>query len=128
MPSLHQTLAITAACLLAVGPGRTRAQTDDTRTIAGQVTDRRGVGLTGAHVDVTDEATGHTTATLARAGGHYVVSGLIVGHRYDMLVRCIGYAPSDQAIVATVSPDAITSASFNISLRPLVQDYSLVGR
>ena len=128
MPSLHQTLAVAAACLLAVGPGRTRAQTDHTRTIAGQVTDRRGVGLTGAHVDVTDQTTGLTMATLARAGGHYAISGLIVGHRYDMLVRFIGYAPSDQAIVATTGPDAITSAPFNISLRPLVQDYSLAGR
>lgn len=128
MPTLHQTLAVTAACLLAVGSGPVRAQTGDTRTIAGQVTDRRGLGLTGAHVDVTDEATGHTTATLARAGGHYAVSGLIVGHRYDMLVRCIGYAPSDQAIVATAGPGATTSAPFNISLRPLVQDYSVVGQ
>jgi hypothetical protein len=127
MPTLHQTLVVTAVCLLAVASRPVRAQTGDTRTIAGQVTDRRGSGLMGAHVDVTDAATGHTTATLARAGGHYAVSGLIVGHRYEVLVRCIGYAPSDQSIVAA-GPGGVTSAPFNISLSPLVQDYSVVGQ
>lgn len=128
MPRLTRTLALTALCMISVAARPAPVPIGDTGTMSGQVTDRRGLGLVGAHVDVTDQTTGQTMATLARSGGHYLVPGIIVGHRYEVLVRCIGFAPSDRSIVASAGPGGVPSVPLNVSLAPLVQEYTSIAR
>jgi Carboxypeptidase regulatory-like domain len=125
MSTTHTVLAMVAAGLLTLAPRAARAQSDASRTIAGQITDTRGAGLPGAHVDLTDQDTGLRLETLAHAGGRYALGGVLAGHRYDVLVRCIGYAPSDRALAVETSAAA---GPFNVSLAPLERYLSFVGR
>ena len=61
--------------------------------IVGWVTDNRNVPLPAAHVDVTDNETGQVAGSLTGEDGRFTVSGLVAGHHYSMLTRCIGFAP-----------------------------------
>jgi carboxypeptidase family protein len=61
--------------------------------IVGWVTDNRNVPLSAAHIDVTDHETGQVASGLAGEDGRFTVPGLVVGHHYSVLTRCIGYAP-----------------------------------
>src|SRR5579864_516529 len=61
--------------------------------IVGWVTDNRNVPLSAAHVDVTDHETGQVATGLAGEDGRFTVPGLVIGHHYSVLTRCIGYAP-----------------------------------
>jgi Carboxypeptidase regulatory-like domain len=65
--------------------------------IVGWVTDNRNVPIPAAHVDVTDNETGQVTGSLTGDDGRFTVSGLVVGHHYSILTRCIGFAPSRMA-------------------------------
>lgn len=127
MSTTHTMLAIVAAGLLTLAPRPVRAQSEAAQTIAGQITDARGIGLPGAHIDVTDQVTGLRLQTLAHAGGHYVLDGLLLNHRYDVLVRRIGYAPSDRALALTAETTS-AAGPFNVSLTPLERYLSFVGR
>jgi hypothetical protein len=64
-----------------------------TGTIVGWVTDNRNVPLSAAHIDVTDHETGQVATGLASQDGRFTVAGLVAGHHYSVLTRCIGYAP-----------------------------------
>jgi hypothetical protein len=61
--------------------------------IVGWVTDNRNVPIPAAHVDVTDNETGQVAASLTADDGRFTVTGLVVGHHYSILTRCIGFAP-----------------------------------
>ena len=61
--------------------------------IVGWVTDNRNVPLPAAHIDVTDNETGQVAGSLAGEDGRFAVNGLVVGHHYSVLTRCIGFAP-----------------------------------
>jgi hypothetical protein len=61
--------------------------------IVGWVTDTRNAPLAAAHVDVTDAETGRVTGSLTGGDGRFTVAGLVVGHHYSILTRCIGFAP-----------------------------------
>jgi len=64
-----------------------------TGAIVGWVTDNRNVPLSAAHIDVTDHETGQVAAGVAGEDGRFTVAGLVTGHHYSILTRCIGYAP-----------------------------------
>lgn len=64
-----------------------------TGAIVGWVTDNRNVPLSAAHIDVTDHETGQVATGRAGEDGRFTVSGLVMGHHYSVLTRCIGYAP-----------------------------------
>lgn len=61
--------------------------------IVGWVTDNRSVPLPAAHVDVTDNETGQVAGSLTGEDGRFTVTGLVVGHHYSILTRCIGFIP-----------------------------------
>jgi hypothetical protein len=65
--------------------------------IVGWVTDTRNVPIPAAHVDVTDNETGRVAGSLTRDDGRFTVTGLVVGHHYSILTRCIGFAPRRMA-------------------------------
>jgi hypothetical protein len=62
-------------------------------SIVGSVTDSWNVPIPFAHVDVTDDETGKVVGRLSRTDGRFTVLGLVVGHRYSILTRSIGFAP-----------------------------------
>ena len=61
--------------------------------IVGWVTDNRNVPIPAAHVDVTDNETGRVAGSLTGDDGRFTVTGLVAGHHYSILTRCIGFAP-----------------------------------
>jgi Carboxypeptidase regulatory-like domain len=65
--------------------------------IVGWVTDNRNVPIPAAHVDVTDNETGQVAGSLTGDDGRFTVTGLVVGHHYSILTRCIGFAPGRMA-------------------------------
>jgi hypothetical protein len=67
--------------------------------IVGWVTDNRNVPLPAAHVDVTDNETGQVAGSLTGGDGRFTVNGLVAGHHYRILTRCIGFAPQRMASV-----------------------------
>jgi hypothetical protein len=101
---MHRTnylLALAAAGSLAttVAPVTTDHLSDpQTGQISGRVTTRLGTPLPAAHIDVTDHDAGVAIATLTSVDGRYVVSGLSIGHAYDVLIRSIGYAPLRRSV------------------------------
>jgi Carboxypeptidase regulatory-like domain len=86
-------MRIALAMLLIAFVGRSEPK----GSIVGWVTDNRDAPLAAAHVDVTDNETGQVSAGHAKDDGRFVVSGLVVGHHYSILTRCIGYAPQRMA-------------------------------
>lgn len=99
-------LVLAATCALALAARTISAQEPATGEISGRVTNGHGAPLHSAHIDVTDHATGSAVSTLTRLDGRYTVSGLALGHSYDVLVRSIGYAPLRRAasLPDTVAP------------------------
>ena len=101
---MHRTnylLALAAAGSLAttVAPVTTdHARDPQTGRISGRVTTRQGTPLPAAHIDVTDHDAGLAIATLTRGDGRYAVSGLSLGHAYDVLIRSMGYAPLRRSV------------------------------
>jgi hypothetical protein len=67
--------------------------------IVGWVTDNRNVPIPAAHVDVTDNETGQVAGSLTGDDGRFTVTGLVAGHHYRMVTRCIGFAPQRMASV-----------------------------
>jgi hypothetical protein len=80
--------AILAIALIALS-GHSRSD----GAIVGWVTDNRNVPIPAAHVDVTDNETGRVAGSLTGDDGRFTVTGLVAGHHYSILTRCIGFAP-----------------------------------
>jgi hypothetical protein len=89
-----------------VGDTRSRGTTG---TIVGWVTDNRNVPIPAAHVDVTDNETGQVAGSLTGDDGRFTVTGLVAGHQYRVLTRCIGFAPQRMASVEA-QPAGLTDA------------------
>jgi len=136
MRTTHSMLAIAAGILICSVPrsapaqsgAQTGAQGDVPATVGGQVTDVRGIALPGARVDLTDLETGQTVETLARDDGRYTVQGLTIGHRYGVLIRCIGFAPRRENFTPADAAAAATAWTINVALTPLDHAYSGLGR
>jgi hypothetical protein len=73
--------------------------------IVGWVTDNRNVPISAAHIDVTDDETGAVAAGLSRNDGTFTVTGLVAGHHYSILTRCIGFEPQRMASVEAMPSD-----------------------
>ena len=78
------------AALLTVA-ARSRAQSPTSASIGGRVLDRRGRGVQGADVAMTNQVTGFVLRAITRADGRYLIRGLDVGGPYTLTVRRIGW-------------------------------------
>jgi len=108
---------ILAALLIALAQP-VRAQTASSGVIVGWVTDTRYLPLPAAHIDVTDYATGRVAGTLAHSDGRFTVTGLVVGHQYSVLTRCIGFVPRRMEGVEAIpvgTKDAVHTAIFELA-------------
>lgn len=98
--------------------------------VGGQVTDPRGFGLAGAHVDIADETTAHTIGTVTGGDGRFLIAGLALGHRFTLIVRCIGFAPwtgTSSPVVPAVAEQP-GAPSTTVSLVPLADGYVGLAR
>lgn len=73
------------------------AQTPDTASIRGQVTDSTQGAVAGAQVTVTDRQTGVERDSQTNGVGNFFISGLPAAGTYDLSVRKEGFAPLRQA-------------------------------
>jgi hypothetical protein len=76
-------------------------------SISGFVTDQPGTPLVGATVQVKNESTGFTTATLTNANGEYLFKELPLGGPYTVVVSYVGYAGQRQTGYVLHQGDAI---------------------
>ena len=83
-------LSSVAVGVLAALSAIASAQGPTTAAIGGRILDHDSVGLSGAEVVVTNQATGIAMRATSRAEGRYLVSGLDVGGPYSVSVRRIG--------------------------------------
>jgi hypothetical protein len=88
------------------------AQTATTGTIVGAVTDKNGVALAGAEVELTDKATNQVTKVTANENGQYVFASVLPGH-YTLIGAQQGFRKTS---VADVKVDVTKSYTLNIAL------------
>jgi hypothetical protein len=88
------------------------AQTANTGTILGSVTDPTGAMIPGATVELTDAATKAVRTTTTNAAGRYVFVGLPPGN-YAVLATATGFQP---AAVPSVTVEVTNSYSINLQL------------
>ena len=68
------------------------AQTPDTATIQGQVTDQSGAAVPGAKITITNTATQEQRSEQTDASGDFSVSGLPIAGAYDIVAHKDGFA------------------------------------
>ncbi len=68
------------------------AQTPDTATVQGQVTDQSGAAVPGAKITITNSATGEQHGEQTDASGHFSISGLPIAGAYDIVAHKDGFA------------------------------------
>jgi carboxypeptidase family protein len=129
------TVAVVAACSFMLAPRAVRAQSETpgggvaataaaaathrVGVIGGLVTDTRGVGLAGAHVNITDHVTGRGVDAVTQDDGRFAIGGLAMGRRYTLSVRRIGFAPRTQASAPVAADDQSAAGSISITLAPI---------
>jgi Carboxypeptidase regulatory-like domain len=126
MHRMQHLLALAAACSLALAATELKAQAPaaaegQTGAISGRVTTGKGYPLWAAHVDITDQTTGQSYATLTRQDGQYTVWRLPLGHVYEVLIRSVGFAPLRHAVSMPDpgTPDALADPVVNAVLLPI---------
>src|SRR5262245_48908487 len=88
------------------------AQTSDTATVAGTVTDSTGAAVNVAAVELVDAASHQTRRQTVNAEGHYTIAGLLPG-TYRVTVEAKGFR---QAIVPALKVDIAKSYNLNFAL------------
>lgn len=68
------------------------AQTPDTATVQGQVTDQSGAAIPNATITVTNTATGERRSVQTDTSGNFSLAGLPIAGEYDILVQKEGFA------------------------------------
>lgn len=85
-----QSLSLVCVALLAAAVN-VGGQSPTSASIGGRVLDRRGRGLEGADVAMTNQVTGFVLRAITRGDGRYLIRGLDVGGPYTLTVRRIGW-------------------------------------
>jgi Carboxypeptidase regulatory-like domain len=89
-----------------------RAQTSDTATIIGAVTDASGAGISGAVIELVDQSSRQTRRRTANAEGQYTVTSVLPG-AYRVSATAPGFR---QSIVPAMTMDLAKSYVLNFSL------------
>ncbi len=88
------------------------AQTSDTATIIGAVTDSSGAAVSGAVIELTDQSSRQTRRQTANAEGQYTITSVLPG-TYRVSATAPGFR---QSIVAAMTVDLAKSYVLNFSL------------
>jgi hypothetical protein len=91
--NLCRTLALAAACALALPAGPLHAQGVTTGGVTGVITDAQGLPVPGASVVAVHEPSGTRYETTSRADGGYSMPGMRVGGPYTVTVTLSGFQP-----------------------------------
>ncbi len=123
---LAQRRAAAAACamllFLLVAPPASRAQSPDTATVRGQVTDQNGAAVAGASVAVTNGATGLRREARTDEEGYYTLVSLPLTGRYSLAFASGGFASQT---VKEIDLRADETATVNVTLTPGIQPLSV---
>ena len=87
-----RNLRLIVPILLFVSLRASSAQTPDTATILGSVSDRTHASIAGARVRVTNSLTGLDRVVMSNQDGRFVVAGLPIAGDYDVVVSKQGFA------------------------------------
>ncbi len=91
------------------------AQTPDTATIRGQVTDQTGAIIAGSDVILTNQLTGLKRDTTTSANGNFSFAGLPLTGLYTLTVSKNGFSASEQK---NIELRADETATINVALNP----------
>jgi hypothetical protein len=89
-----------------------RAQTSDTATIIGSVTDPSGAAIAGAVIELTDQSSHQSRRQTASLEGQYTITSVLPGS-YRISATAPGFR---QSVVATMTVDVAKSYVLNFSL------------
>lgn len=90
------------------------AQTPDTATIRGHITDQNEAAIAGAALTLTNNTTGLKRTTQSDSNGDFTYSGIPVSGTYKLEAQHAGFAP---ATVARIDLIAGSNATLNVELR-----------
>src|ERR1700723_1832567 len=94
--------------LLSLGAVSLWAQTPDTATIRGQVTDQTHAAVSGAEVALTPTLTGSGRKVTTQADGAFSFAGLPTAGAYDIVVQKAGFSDAESKGVSLVSGTTAT--------------------
>ena len=101
-----------ASFLLIAAATMCRAQTSDTATIVGAVTDPSGAAIAGAVIELVDQSSHQTRRQTASQEGQYTITSVLPGG-YRISATAPGFR---QSVVATMTVDVAKSYVLNFSL------------
>jgi hypothetical protein len=81
---------------------RLSAQTPDTATIEGRITDQSSAAVAGAQITVTNSATGEQHTAVADSSGNFSVAGLPIGGNYTVTAHKEGFADGQANAITLV--------------------------
>ena len=107
-------LVTTFIFLILLTPIAGMAQTATTGTVIGTLRDANGAVLSGAKVELTDNATGATMSAPANEAGQYVLTTVLPGV-YTLRVSASGFK---QSVVNQVRVEVATATTVDVTLQP----------
>lgn len=113
------TRSIVALMSIAILCCSIRAQTPDTVTVYGIVTDSSQSVVVGAHIKIVNETTGFMRAGTSGSMGRFTIGGLPIGGAYTVNVAKDGFADAEAADVQFIpGSSAIISFTLGVSGKP----------
>jgi Carboxypeptidase regulatory-like domain/TonB dependent receptor len=102
------------------------AQTPDTVTLQGMVTDPVDAAVSGAHVTVSNNLTGFVRTANSDGSGHFTVAGLPIAGTYSITVNAAGFAAA-QAIGVRLAGGSSAIIDFNLKVANEVSRVTVEG-
>jgi hypothetical protein len=102
------------------------AQSADTGTVSGTVTDPTGAVLQGAKVELTDLSTSTTTSTTSNDAGHYVIVDLKPG-QYTITVSKQGFSVTKTTVQAKVGVTTTVNLAMQVGGSNVVVEVQAAG-
>ncbi|MGB6482314.1 MAG: carboxypeptidase regulatory-like domain-containing protein [Candidatus Acidiferrales bacterium] len=102
------------------------AQTPDTATIQGRITDQSSAAVSGAEITVTNSATGERHTTETDASGNFSIAGLPIAGNYDVTVHKDGFAEG-QANAITLIGGRTATLAFQLNVAGAQTQVTVTG-
>lgn len=113
MPRVHRLCSFTllAIFLTTIFSMRLLAQTPDTATIQGRITDQSSAAVGKAEITVTNSMTGQKRTAETDVSGYFSVAGLPIAGNYNVTAHKEGFADGEAHAITLVGGEQRTSIS-----------------
>ncbi|MGC1105716.1 MAG: carboxypeptidase regulatory-like domain-containing protein [Candidatus Acidiferrales bacterium] len=115
-----------AIFLTTISPLRLFAQTPDTATIQGRITDQSSAAVSGAEVTVTNSSTGEKRTAETDVSGYFSVAGLPIAGNYNVTAHKEGFAEG-QANAITLIGGRTATLAFQLNVAGAQTQVTVTG-